>query len=329
MNSGFMLQRLLATLRAIDRWWFGMGTATALAMTRVGVGAVALLNIASLHAIQPYFLWESGFLPSRYQPPWAARSVFTLFAGGTSPLHYTGSLYLLAFFATSLIIGFFSRVSLCVVALGLVSLHYRVPWIFHGGDALLRLALLFLLFAPLGETLSVDCWLKRRRWTSERLIRLWPQRIIVYQLALMYFCTVLEKLASVSWRNGTAVYYVLNSPPYSRFTVPEFLTWQPFSTLMTYGTIGIESSLAVAAFNARVRRYAIPLGILFHLSIAFGMNVAYFSITTLALYPSYFRGEELQQIFFEVRRRVEAGICRLHYSREVARREDRRSRPVL
>src|SRR5205823_352918 len=64
-----------------------------------------------------------------------------------------------SFFVTAtvlLTLGLFSRYSSIIVCLGLISMHNHQPFNINGGDALLRLYSMYLMFCPCGDALSLD-----------------------------------------------------------------------------------------------------------------------------------------------------------------------------
>ena len=110
---------------------------------------------------------------------------------------------------------------------------------------------------------------------------------IQYNVALMYFCAVICKLRSPTWLNGTAVPFTLWLAEQRRFPVPDFLLSNPWGTILTYGTTAVEILLFLQAFLPRLRRLALPLGIILHLGIEYAFNIPFFSLTVLASYLAF------------------------------------------
>jgi hypothetical protein len=132
--------------------------------------------------------------------------------------------WLLVAASITLTSGLGTRLSSIIVYLGLNSLNQRNPLILHGGDTFLRAAGFFLMFAPAGAALSLDSMLRNRRrhtpYAPPPQISPWVQRLIQYQLAIIYLAGFWWKAKGVSWWNGTALYYVVHLGEIRRFPIP-------------------------------------------------------------------------------------------------------------
>jgi uncharacterized membrane protein YphA (DoxX/SURF4 family) len=107
------------------------------------------------------------------------------------------------------LIGLFTRVSLFLLALGVwffVSHGYSYADVHHP-QALFAIFLMLLPFSPVGERLSVDALLRRRKGrlaTETTDTAMWPLKLLHLLLALTYFSTGITKLISggLAWMNG-------------------------------------------------------------------------------------------------------------------------------
>lgn len=91
-------------------------------------------------------------------------------------------------------------------------LNYN-PMFYTGGDSALRLTLFYGVFCRWGAAYSIDAWRAHRRSLLEGRgprprpkIPVWPLRLIILQLAVIYCASGVQK-AGVGWRNGEALYY--------------------------------------------------------------------------------------------------------------------------
>jgi hypothetical protein len=147
--------------------------------------------------------------------------------------------------AIFLLVGLFTRVSSIGVFLALLSTAQRNPYILNGGDTVLRLCSLFLIFAPAGRALSVDRLTRvyqGREGPHVGNYAPWARRLIQIQISVLYLSTFCWKLTGETWRNGTAVYYALHLIEFQRYPIP-FRDSFLFSRIATWGTLLVEFSL--------------------------------------------------------------------------------------
>jgi hypothetical protein len=199
--------------RWIDRWdayWFPETSTLYLAITRIVMVAAQLfllsrplgehlnlveknqefvnpqLLISALAAIVPN---EVFFTPSGFRALY-----WTIMAAGIAAL-----------------VGVFTRAALFVFALGTWTLisHAYSFGDRHHPEAVFAIVLMALAFAPSGDSLSVDAWLRRRSRPPDtpptRIdTAMWPLKLAHVLLAMTYFSTGVSKLifGGTRWLNG-------------------------------------------------------------------------------------------------------------------------------
>ena len=194
--------------------------------------------------------------------------------------------------AILLTIGFLTRLNCLLVFLCLVSIHQRNLYILHGGDTFLRVAGFFLIFAPAGAALSLD------RLTIDRLIRIWrgkegaaieprspwAQRMIQFELALIYFATFCVKVKGAPWLQGTALYYIYHLDEFKRFPIPSWFLHPLMLKLESWSALVLEFSLGVLIWVKELRYIVLTLGLLFHLTLEYSLNIPLFQWDILSAY---------------------------------------------
>lgn len=141
-------------------------------------------------------------------------------------------------------IGLFTRASLIVTLICILSFHHRNVMILHSGDSILRLIGFMLVFAPAGAMLSVDRLLRGRKdGDAEPMMDAWPLRLVQLQLTALYCQTFFGKCAGATWFDGTAVYYASRLEDFYRFSVPYVFDHMWTCQLLTWGAIGTEFAL--------------------------------------------------------------------------------------
>src|SRR5690606_29693531 len=94
--------------------------------------------------------------------------------------------------------GLGGRISLLLAQQCFVALTSRNPDVQGGYDSLLAVGLLLLACSHSTRTLSLDCWLRHRRFRDDTPCWAWPRYALLLQLLCMYGFTGLQKLG-ISW----------------------------------------------------------------------------------------------------------------------------------
>jgi hypothetical protein len=183
--------------------------------------------------------------------------------------------------------GLFTRVSTFFVFLCLTSIHQRNLYINHGGDTFLRVAGFFLIFAPAGAAFSIDRLIRIRRGKQGPAIQPrspWAQRMIQFELALVYFTSFWWKSMGAPWVNGAALYYVLHLDEIRRFPIPHWVQQPLILKLGCWYTLALEFSLGVLIWIREFRYPLLLLGLVFHLCLEYTLNIPMFQWDVLSAY---------------------------------------------
>lgn len=265
-------------------------------------GAVLLAWSATLVQDASTFFSVSGIVPERPRPVWSW-SVLDL---SSSPFVVTLLGWLLVATAVCLLVGFHTRLAAVVACVALISFHWRDPFVFQAGDALLRVFSVYFLFAPAGEALSLDRWRRLGRSRFWEFPKRAPVvlRLMQVQLSFLYGFTVWAKLRGTTWNDGTAVSYALRAGELVRFPAPAWITDSVVITnVLTYGTLGVELAMATLVWNRRARPWILAAGVVLHLFVALTIRVGFFSLTMLVGYLSFLPPATMANRFLALRRR--------------------------
>ncbi|GGE26428.1 hypothetical protein GCM10011571_30780 [Marinithermofilum abyssi] len=257
---------------------------------RIFFGAGILFYLLS-HYSERHLLWGAdGLWP--YQQFLAGsekREIWTLYHLSSSPIAFEVIFHGTLFVTLLWTIGWHTRLTGVLTFLCFWSLYYRNPFITNGGDNIVRLQLLYLLFADLGARFSVDRWRKRRRQTapSPWLEKIRPYAAVLHnaavamaivQVMLMYFTAGLYKVMGSMWQNGTAIYYAMRVQEFAWPGYSEKL-WasETLVVLLTYTSVLFQVAFPFLLLNRYTKYAAVCGAILFHLGIGVFMNLALFS----------------------------------------------------
>ncbi len=283
-------------------FWFEPVATSTLALVRICFGLLTFAWTISLTPDLSAFFTRGGIFPAQITGPGVWGVLGPLTGGwavvGVYAALLVGSLALAA--------GCWTRLAAAIVFVGLLSLERRNPWVFNGGDALLRLIAFYLMLAPAGASLSVDRLRRHRDAFWEFPARApWALRLLQIQLSVVYIAGVWDKVQGASWNNGTAVSYALRVSDIAGLPVPAFLSHTPVVVnILTFGTLATELALGILVWNRRLRPRVLLVGVAFHLSIGWAIRVGFFGLAMFVLYVSFVDPDWATRQILRVRDRV-------------------------
>jgi hypothetical protein len=267
-----------------SRWAFTPIDAAPMAALRIAVGLLTIGWTLSLLPDADTFLGRSGVhgdLPHYDSGAWAVQL--------GSPL---AVLIVLLLAGVALTIGWRTRVVSVVVAVLLLVVQRRDPWIINSGDLLLRELAFFVMLMPAGETWSLDA----RRRGVERLRAPWALRLVQLQISALYLFSVWAKVRGTDWNSGTAVGIALQLEDLQRFAVPAAVSTSLLvSALLTYSSLAVEASLAFGLWLPRLRYWVMAAGVGLHLGIEASLLIGWFSLAVISSYLAFVPPEHLRR----------------------------------
>lgn len=221
----------------------------------------------------------------------------SLFHPGMSAAHFQlifaaavlASLCLAAGFRPKLMAAF-----MFVVAVSAYRWNFIVIYV---DDAIMHLAMFWMLLLPVGHTLVLSDWLRDRKlavekWKNVRVSGT-PLYAFLVNLTLVYVAAGAWKWTSPMWREGSALYVALRTPIAWTAEI-----WRPGLYPLVAGadfiTLILEPLFPLMFFlpvNHRIKWALLPVLIGFHAGIVATMRVPYANIACLAALPIVFRDE--------------------------------------
>ncbi|HYZ91271.1 MAG TPA: HTTM domain-containing protein [Actinomycetota bacterium] len=287
-------------------FWFEPRSTAPVSLFRIAYGAVVLVWGLSFAPDLLTFYSRNGFIPE--QPP-GGWGLLQLWNSNVMLLLVYG---LLLTSAACLIVGYKSRLAAVTLWLMMVSLQARNPYVQTGGELVLRLTGLYMMFVPGGESFSLDRWRKDKEHFWEFPKRApWGMRLAQIQLSAIYLFTVWTKVPGRTWNDGSAVGYALQLRPYLRLPIPErILDFVPLMNLFTWATLAIELSMAILIWNRKLRPWVMLGGIALHGGIEIALKVGFFSYAMWVLYTVFIPEDTAEKLILKVRDRVRARLRR-------------------
>lgn len=223
-----------------------------------------------------------------------------------------GDGWLIAFFALfalaclCMTLGLFSRVSSVIVYLGLVSFLHRNIFVHHGGIHLMCIAAFWLMFAPIGAALSLDrLWFKSKSASkTPQNCSMWALKAYQFQFVLIYWQASVSKLASPSWWDGTAMYYVFRHIEFARFPVPFVPDNMFFLKLCTWSSILAEFLGWTLIWFKETRYFVLAVLLALHLGIEYAMNIPLFEHIMIASLVAFIPAEDAEKFVAWIKERL-------------------------
>ncbi len=211
-----------------------------------------------------------------------------------------------------MMIGLWPRLMTIISVLLLFSFHERSPLILGGGDTLLRTIGFLLIIAPVIEGFSVKRWrMQWAHWKKKRTLLpsltmpIWPWRLLLWQIIILYATSLWYKLLGTMWLKGTAVEVTFHHPVFIRWPQAFMDTILPFAGIADYLALlwqgtwllllvprPIAHFLLGPLAKIPLRRFLITGGILFHGGILIVMDAGIFSLAAFVAYIGLLRDED-------------------------------------
>lgn len=264
---------------------------------------IGLLFFLVPSASERSFLWGEA---SSWIDPEAKRrgyDTFSVLFPKDAPLLFDLAFFGLIALVILFTIGYRTRVVLPIMLLLLVSLQSNNGYVLNGGDTLIRITLVFMLFANLSAHYSIDSLRSRRRERSGKTLRrILPAHVsnsahnvglilCCFQIIVVYASSGVWKLAGDEWLDGTALFYSLRIDVFATYPLLNEMLWQ--SSLMiyvaTFIALWVQTLFPLALLWRPTRIFALVSLMLMHLGIAVLMGLWPFSLAMIALDMLYVR----------------------------------------
>ena len=284
-------------LKSVNEALFGWGSPVTLGVVRMVTGTLALINFLMVAIDFDAWFTERGFIPAWHAEKWAGAIPRLNLLSNVTDSRVTAFVYGLCCLACLFTaIGLWTRVSSIAMFVLITTLHHRAPDILHSGDTLMRQMAFLVMLAPSGRACSVDRLIALWKGKAPAIpldVSLWPQRLMQFQVTVVYFTSVWHKWGGSHWRDGTATWFVPQLHEFDRFPVPAFFDQQPFVAFTTYSTLLVELSVAVLAYSKPLRKWVLLSGVLLHAGIEYRFNIPMFSFMMTSTYLAFYEGSEV------------------------------------
>ncbi|MFT3767503.1 MAG: HTTM domain-containing protein [Minicystis sp.] len=283
------------------------------------VSGLTILHLYLANYHQRHYLYGPlGVWPFARSLAEAQGGSFSVYLWSRAPLYFEIVYHLGILCAVLFIIGWRTRLMTLLTYVFLWSMHQRNPALLDGGDNIIRIMLVYGIFAELGAHFSLDAErLRAERERGEAVPRIKMMMhgaamlAIAIQICLVYGVAGLYKVQGEMWQNGTALYYITR--------VGEF-AWPGHSehiyhdvalvTGATYATVAFQLAFPFMFFlNRHTRRIALASAFLFHAGIAVVMGLVTFAAFAMSVELALISDTEYRAVTAWSRRLLRRGAA--------------------
>jgi Vitamin K-dependent gamma-carboxylase len=280
---------------ALGRWkWLNEAIpAERLAALRIAAALAVLVDICFCYLphftllFSPDFLGGRDLCADRFRDSRFYWSVLRVLPDAWGPAALFGAW---AASAVGLLLGWRTLFCGLVCWACAVSLWGANPLLHNGGDRVRHSLLLLVALSACAEVWSV-----RGRGAKGVLVPGWVVKVLLVQLACIYFFSGWAKLQSPIWRNGFVMYWVAHDLAWSQW--PWAGAQVPVWVLRLSALITMlwELLFPVLVLWPRGRAFALALGAAFHVATLFTLEVGMFAFYSLACYAPFVPWERLRR----------------------------------
>lgn len=231
---------------------------------------------------------DAGILPREllHKSGLVGDSLSVLFGFGSS--FAVGLIFILAIIsATSLLLGYRTRLFTVLTWLFVLSIQNRNPLVLYGVDDVIRLLLFWSIFLPLGRCWSVDSFRHPKLYAGGQVSGLAPLAFIL-QVAFIYWFSFFLKSSPEWWPNLTAVFYSLHLDMYSSSIGRYFLEFPDVLKGLTASVLALELLAPILLFipfrQSFFRLFCISLFVAFHVGLIITMEIHLFPYACIAMW---------------------------------------------
>jgi hypothetical protein len=257
-----------------SRWWNQPVPAERLAVLRIGLAALLLLDILGTYLPNAGAFFDRDALGRPeifqylYKPYWDRATVKEDFAylsadlSEGNPFHRTlerrwrwsllyrvedprvihGALIVWTVATVFLLLGLGTRLAAISVWLLSTSFANINSYVDNAGDQVRYILTLYLMLAPCSAAWSLDAWLRRKggKLRGRPLIYPWALRLLFVQMVLIYWCNGLYKVTGSDWPAGDSLYYVLGDLQLTRWSYAQFPTPYVLTKVLSWTVLAWE-----------------------------------------------------------------------------------------
>lgn len=297
--------KLKTIIKTFDEFLFKPQPVYNVSLLRIAFGLILLLNWTMIYIDLDSLYGPNGIVSLATAQSFGNPLRFSLFdyLPFTSQIvQILATIHLISILFLTM--GLWTRTSIFIAFITLVSFHHRNGFIINSADAVLRIFLFFLFFTHCGDAFSLDRWLLRKQGLAPEIPAEkspWALRLIQLQFCTIYIATVLFKIKGDRWVDGSAVYIATRLDDFMRYEMP-LLNSMYFIKFLTWSTLAIEIAMGTLVWIKEFRYWVLLGGIALHLGIEYTMSIPVFEWVMIVLMISMIDPRDLEDSLFKIKK---------------------------
>jgi len=277
-----------------NQFWLTPASARPLAVLRIGVTAILLLQA---YSVAPHFFQlygSEGILQGTLRSQFGNSELPGVYELGRAFARFgvpeAGTLLAMAtlylFSLVSLLVGYQTKLSAVLVWASHFALgggHVSS----YGLDTFANITLFYFLWMPVGAAYSIDVVVGRLSAAPSADARV-GLRILQLHLSIAYFACGVDKALGIQWWNGDAIWRSLLLPVYAHgdFRWLADVPWLP--KVLGWGTLLVECGYPIGMWVPRLRKLCLVAIVGLHLGIFIFLGLHLFAAIMMVLSLSAF-----------------------------------------
>lgn len=304
-------------MNAWNRFWFSRADVLPQAASRIALGVILLFFMLGTWPNWQRFYGADGIISLGSHSDIASRpsdNVWCVMAWteGILPIEFwwwTGFVLTILF-----TVGYQTRWATIGLFIFQTSLIHRNSYVVNGEELVVRMLLFYGCFAPWGERLSMDSWLRARRLSTTVLANeepilplVWTWQLMQINFIAIYAISLPYKFAQdLDWLYGDAIHWTVASDMWWTRGSLSWITLEfngLFRKLITWGTVLNEGLFPVLVCFQRTRVPSVLAIIAMHVGIALAIpGVTLFTLSMVAGALMFLPGNFYSRLYAFIRR---------------------------
>lgn len=324
------MKNLLAPL---DRFFFQKVSASGFGLMRIAWAfSVLIFFLGSAPDVVRYYS-EAGLIPhDLYSIVFRSEFRFTILDYVTDPSAVIVLWSIMVVCLLFMMVGIWPRLMTTVSVLLLFSFHERNLQPLGGGDTVLRCIGFLLLIAPELRAFSLarlelqwNNWKNTGRFLKPLTMSIWPYRLLLWQIMIIYITSAWDKMQGTMWLDGTVVEAAFHHTHFVRYSkeVMDSLVWMSpyacfytlvweFAWLLLLVPKGMWDILPQRLRKHSLKRWLILGGLTFHWGIFSLMDVGSFPFAMSTAYIGLLLDDDWKAFIAMVNKRWKGKIVVLY-----------------
>tara|TARA_B110000046_G_C12957156_1_gene382835 strand:+ start:29 stop:934 length:906 start_codon:yes stop_codon:yes gene_type:complete len=182
------------------------------------------------------------------------------------------------------LLNFLPRLTAVLLYFVTANLFVKGYLMFTGGEALISILLFYLIFIQQASGKQVKNGAPQFS-VLQNVLNNTFYWVVIIQICVLYFFSALYKLIDPYWVNGEALMHISKVDTFSSSAMYVLFADHPLLSMIgTYAVLLYQGVFPILVWFKRIKIPFLMIGVIFHLSIAFGMGIFTFGVIMILTY---------------------------------------------